>query len=460
MANAGQTHGKTSGTKVATTQSYVRDFIKLFPNSSNGEFTDIKNLINRIIFKENIRQGSVICEIDVLDGLNMLETFKLSGGEKVEIQISQDSPLEKHTLRRTFFVSDIINHVKPRPGYQTYQLICISEYAYLNNLIRLDRDFQGSPGKLIKNILSRDLQVDDNDINVVNTSSGSIMQGIYPRLKPLDAINWLNRNSFDENTPFYFYDTLHKGITFNSLKEMIAEESDIEYIHKPFFKIFKNEEEEFKDSRKRIRKLSSNLGMSKFNQAGKGSYSSSLTSIDIATKKVVEDFEYRYNDDFAIKDHKIENVKRKANKPFSTETKFLDKELNNFPQARRYNISLNSLAFDKKNYHDHVPTFIQKSEAIKNGFDYMSMELLLNGDFRLHCGKMASVIIPKSTSKGLTKSSKEVDEVLSGSYMVTNIIHEFNLDEYIMNVVMKKDSTLMNLEGAIDFNIGVTDKIE
>ena len=45
MANAGQTHGKTSGTKVATTQSYVRDFIRLFPNSSNGEFTDIKNVL-------------------------------------------------------------------------------------------------------------------------------------------------------------------------------------------------------------------------------------------------------------------------------------------------------------------------------------------------------------------------------------------------------------------------------
>tara|TARA_B100001093_G_scaffold244275_1_gene233902 strand:+ start:2581 stop:3957 length:1377 start_codon:yes stop_codon:yes gene_type:complete len=455
----GQTHGKTSGFKVATTQSYVRDFVKLFPNSAGDEFTDIKQLINRIIFKENIRQGSIICEIDVLDGLNMLETFKLSGGEKVEIQLSQNTPLGNNKLRKTFFVSDIINHTKPRPGYQTYQLICISEYAYLNNLIRLDRDFSGSPGSLIKNILKKDLRVKDEDIFKCNTESGSIIQGIYPKLKPLDAINWLKRNAFDENTPFYFYDTLHKGLILNSLKELINEDSDIEYIHKPYFGLFKNEEEEFVDSRKRVRKLSSNLGMSKFNQAGKGSYSSSLTSIDIATKTVVENFDYRYNDDFAIKEHKLEGKTRAGNKPFSSETKFLDRELNNFPQSRRFNLSLNSLAFDKKNYHDHVPLFIQKSEAIKNGFDYMSLELILNGDFRLHCGKMVSIIIPKATSKGLTKSNKEIDEVLSGSYIVTNIIHEFNMDEYVMNAELKKDSTLISLEGSINFKLGVTDEI-
>ena len=89
----------------------------------------------------------------------------------------------------------------------------------------------------------------------------------------------------------------------------------------------------------------------------------------------------------------------------------------------------------------------------------MSLELILNGDFRLHCGKMVSIIIPKATSKGLTKSNKEIDEVLSGSYIVTNIIHEFNMDEYVMNAELKKDSTLISLEGSINFKLGVTDEI-
>ena len=59
-------------------------------------------------------------------------------------------------------------------------------------------------------------------------------------------------------------------------------------------------------------------------------------------------------------------------------SKFNDRELNNFTKAREYNISLNSLSFDKKNYHDHIPKFIQKSEAIKNGFDYITLNLDIN----------------------------------------------------------------------------------
>ena len=452
-----QSSGKSSGGVVATTQSYVRDHVKLFANSSGENFTDIKALVNRIIFTENITQASVICTIDILDGVNLFETFKLSGGEKVEIQLSQNTPLGRNQINREFYVSDIVNHTKPKMGYQTYQLICITKYAYLNNLIRIDRDFSNSPGKLIKDIIKKDLRVDDKDIFSLNTSTGTVMQGIYPGLKPLEAINWLKRNAFDESTPFYFFDTLHKGLVLESLKELTLKDTDIEYDQRPFFDTFKNQKEEFLDSRRRIRKLSSELGLSKFNQAEQGVYSSSLMSIDIATKTVVESNDYRYNDDFIIKDHVIEGNKIKAKKTFSSEVKFNDREFNNFPQSREYNISLNSLAFDKKNYHDHIPNFIQKSDAIKNGLNYITLNLDVNGDFRLHSGKMISVIIPKATAARLTKTNDQIDRQLSGSYIVTSITHEFNLNEYTMSLEIKKDSTMLTLDGPIDLRQAVKD---
>ena len=453
----GQSSGKSSQGIVATTQSYVRDHIKLFANSSNDEFTDIKELVNRIIFEENIDQSSVICTIDVLDGVNLFETFKLSGGEKVEIQLSQNTPFGRNVLNRTFYVSDIVNHTKPSMGYETYQLICITKFAFLNNLLKLERDFSNSPGKLIKDIVKKDLRVDDKEIFKMNTSTGTVMQGIYPGVSPFDAINWLQRNSFDESTPFYFYDTLHKGLILESLKELTLEESDVEYIHAPYFSNFKNPEEEFKDSRKRIKKLSSDFDMSKFNQAEMGCFSSSLMSIDIATKTVVESQDYRYNDDFIIKNHIVDGNKKPANKPFSSEIKFNDRELNNFTKAREYNISLNSLSFDKKNYHDHIPKFIQKSEAIKNGLDYITLNLDVNGDFRLYSGKMISIVVPKPSASQLIKRG-EIDNQLSGSYIVTAITHEFNLDEYAISIEIKKDSTMLTLDGPINFRESVQDE--
>ena len=79
-----QTSGKSAGGVVATTQSYVRDHVRLYANSSDNNFTDIKALVNRIIFTENIKQASVICTIDVLDGVNLFETFKLSGVKRLK----------------------------------------------------------------------------------------------------------------------------------------------------------------------------------------------------------------------------------------------------------------------------------------------------------------------------------------------------------------------------------------
>lgn len=454
---SGQTSGKSSNGIVATTQSYVRDFVKLYSNSSNNEFTDIQSLVNRIVFTENIRQASVMCTIDVLDGVNLFETFKLSGGEKVEIQLSQNTPFGRNVLNRTFYVSDIINHTKPSTGYETYQLVCITEYAFLNNLIKLDRDFSNSPGKLIKDIIKKDLRVDDKEIFKLNTNTGTVMQGIYPGLSPFEAINWLKRNAFDGSTPFYFYDTLHKGLVLESLKELVSIETDLAYDQKPYFKNFKDMEEEFRDSRRRIKKLSSNLDISKFNSASKGSYSSSLMSIDIATKKVVENKDYRYNDDFLIRNHVVDGNKKPANKPFSDETKFNDRQLNNFPQSREYNISLNSLAFDKNNYHNHIPDFIQKSDARKNGLDYITLDLDINGDFRMTAGRMVSILIPKPTAAGFTSTNQEIDKQLSGSYLVTAVTHEFNLEEYTISMEVKKDSTLLDLEGPVNFRDAVKD---
>ena len=145
-------------------------------------------------------------------------------------------------------------------------------------------------------------------------------------------------------------------------------------------------------------------------------------------------------------------------KSFSSETKFNDRELNNFPKSREFNISLNSLAFDKKNYHDHIPNFIQKSEAIKHGLDYITLNIDVNGDSRLHSGKMISILIPKPTAAGLTKNTQEIDKQLSGSYIVTAVTHEFNLEEYTMSIEIKKDSTILSLEGPINLRDAVKDE--
>ena len=447
-----QDHGKFRNGVVLTSQSYVRKYVKLYP--TNGSFVDIKDLVGNINFSEALDQASVICTLDILDGIDMLETLKINGSEKIEISIQQKTPLgQTNKINKTFYVSDVINHSRSRPGVQTYQLVCISEMTYLNSFLRIKDKFAGSPGNLIQTILKSRLGVSDDDIYNINTDSGAVLKGVYPNLRPLNAIHWLCRNAFEDSTPFYFFDTLQKGIIFDSLKSLVGdEEPEITYEQRPFFKNYTNDVEEFEDSRKRIRKISSDLGMSKYNQGADGTYASTLTSIDISTKEVIEDEPYQYKDNFLIKKH----GKKNANAPFPKDKTFLSRTLENFTDARKFHLSLNSLAFGAgtNNYHNHISKFIQKSESIKNGFDFINLNMDVNGDFRLHSGMLVNVKIGKATAKEIAfrnGNTDELDNNLSGNYIVYAINHDFGSKEYVMDVLLKKDSSAIDLNEEVQY---------
>ena len=72
-------------------------------------------------------------------------------------------------------------------------------------------------------------------------------------------------------------------------------------------------------------------------------------------------------------------------------------------------------------------------------------------------GRMVSILIAKPTAAGFTSTNQEIDKQLSGSYLVTAVTHEFNLEEYTISMEVKKDSTILDLEGPVNFRDAVKD---
>ena len=230
---------------------YKRDHIRLYPNgnydpsatlgTNTTKFVDIQKLVTDISITESLHQHSIMATMNIMDGLNLLEDLQLEGDEFIEMQLSQETPEGKQRFKHVFVISDILNYVRPKPGVQTYQLICVSEHAYLNQLMRLNRKFEGNIGKLVKDILTSDLK-QDQKIGEISQSTQTI-KGIYPSLRPINAIRWLSRNAVDNGHPFYFYETLrHKDnkvsngkIYFKSLKELATAQVIAEYEQKPFY---------------------------------------------------------------------------------------------------------------------------------------------------------------------------------------------------------------------------------
>ena len=440
---------------------YKRDYIKLYPNgnydpsagskSNTTKFIDIKQLVTDISITESLHQHSLMCTMSVLDGLNMLEDLQLEGDEFIEMQLSQETPEGKQRFKHVFVISDILNYVRPKPGVQTYQLICVSEHAYLNQLMRLNRKFEGNIGKLVQDIVTSDLKQDQN-IGEISQSSQTI-KGIYPSLRPINAIRWLTRNAVDNGHPFYFYETLrHRDnkvsngkIYFKSLKELATAEVVADYEQKPFFNdINPMDEKDQLEQRKKILSISTPTETSMFNQLKKGVYGSTLSSIDISTKEYVIDKEYRYDDSFILTDNKFRSYKK--------EKKFLEKGLEEFVGARDYNASLNSLSFESfQNYHDAMPENIQNASSKTASMEASQINVNVCGDPRITAGAKIRLKIPKSLDAELNKNNKSIDQNKSGVYIVYDIEHKFNYDqEYTMNLLCKKDTSNLDYDKEVE----------
>jgi len=440
---------------------YKRDHIRLYPNgnydpsatlgTNTTKFVDIQKLVTDISITESLHQHSIMCTMNVMDGLNMLEDLQLEGDEFIEMQLSQETPEGKQRFKHGFVISDILNYVRPKPGVQTYQLICVSEHAYLNQLMRLNRKFEGNIGKLVKDILTSDLK-QDQKIGEISQSTHTI-KGIYPSLRPINAIRWLSRNAVDNGHPFYFYETLrHKDnkvsngkIYFKSLKELATAQVIAEYEQKPFYNdINPMDKKDQEEQRKKLLSISTPTETSMFNQLKKGAYGSTLSSIDIATKTIVIDKEYRYDDSFVIADNKYRSFKK--------EKKFLEKGLEEFIGARDYNASLNSLSFSGySNYHDAMSENIQNASSKTASMEASQINVNVCGDPRITAGAKIRLKIPKSLDAELNKSGKSIDQNKSGVYIVYDIEHKFNYDqEYSMNLLCKKDTSNIDYDKEVE----------
>ena len=317
---------------------------------------------------------------------------------------------------------------------QTYQLKCFSEHVYNNNLTLLQRTFQGTIGSVVDRILSADLKIEDI---TVNKSTKDLVKGIFPKLKPLAAVQWLMRNSFSDGTPYYFYETASNGIIFESLKELADQEPFEEYRYTPYSAALINPEtdEGYEDDRTTIKRFSSNYNVSKLMSSIEGAYGSTLHTIDISNKKYVKTvFDY----DTHIK------VKLNKHKPFSDKALFLNRKLTEHISAKNYFLSLNTGAFDKhSNYHQPGGDIdLLKSRSHLENLNYMQHEIVIPGDFNLEVGKLLKLRIAKPQEE---QSKDNIDKIQSGIYLVTAIQHIFG-EKFTQKVLIQKDSSEVNLD--------------
>jgi hypothetical protein len=423
------------GTSNALPSAYeVRECI-VYANS--GKEYNITDLVGTIEISESLNTETIDVEIGIVDGIQFLENAIISGNEKLSLKIVHKSfgkdEKEKKKYDLNLRIAEIGRFVRSKPGTQSYFLICFSEHMYTNAIKKLIRPFEGSIGSIISNICKKDLKIEK--IEKINTETKGIIKGIFPRLSPLDAITWLNRNAFDGQTPFYFTDTLAKGIIYDSYKSICDSPVFKEYTM-GLIETKTGTEEHYEAMSKQVIKLSSPMQMSSIVNLNDGAYASTLHTLDMSTKKYNKFF-FDYN----VKNPKMLN----KNKPFSDKTEIDGIKYNQTKDSKHYFVSTNKNSFEGAfdTYQDpSVPTILE-AQATNSNIQTSSQTITVLGDFDMTPGKKITLIIPKSMG---VDASGTRDKLIGGNYIVTDITHQF-YEEYQMILEIKKDSSVIDMSG-------------
>ena len=443
------------GTAGATPGSYILSECTL--TASDGATFDIKALITEITITESIYTSSIDAEMVIMDGVNLFESAKLNGDEKIDLLIKRQDLDTKDTEnhKHTFYISEIINFARKKNGSSSYVFRMLSKHAYVNNSKTLDQFKEGTIGSIIKGICTSDLRIPLKELDV-NASTYKNIKCIIPKLRPLAAIKWLNSNAFTTTgAPFYFYETLKGKVKYKSYEDFADSDVVATYVHSPILKSTIGSKEYFTETSRRINKLSSELNLSKYVASGEGAFASTTRSIDIATKTYnVKGQQYNYK---GVK--KLNGFdpypKRNNNDQYGGQP--IDK----IASGKNYFISNNSLAYGAGQFNFQNPSIesMGKCQAYLSTEDTIVHDIQIAGNFNLESGQLIKIQVNKTSAAD--NESDPIDKMQSGKYLVASIIHKF-ADEYTLQVEIKSNSFNSDLNDVLTLEgtKGATEVIE
>jgi hypothetical protein len=187
---------------------------------------------------------------------------------------------------------------------------------------------------------------------------------------------------------YFFYETTQNGITLDSYKHLLDQDVFHTYDNIPNFKNTARDklEDLYEEERSKIKKVNSQMNISKFKGLSAGAYGSQLHKIDIYDKKVEAPIKYRYKAPYKLN----------ANAPITTDMKIANTTLTQIDEAKNYFISYNSGSYSNfENYHSPTDQSILKAEAYHHNLDSIIQEITIPGDFDLESGNLIELSIQK-----------------------------------------------------------------
>jgi hypothetical protein len=136
--------------------------------NSGGATRDIRNLLESFAITEELFSPVVTFNGLFRDDKNFFSDFSISGQEIIDVNISKtittglnekgetasSTNSTTNEIKLKFYVKEYPNYTRTLdfPSVQTYSVIAISDFAYINNLKKISKSIKGNVAKNIQDI--------------------------------------------------------------------------------------------------------------------------------------------------------------------------------------------------------------------------------------------------------------------------------------------------------------------
>lgn len=383
-------------------------------NSSGSKSEKIAFQVMSFLIEEDITSSYVEAQINVLDGIGLINTFPIVGEEKINISFTKYTGNKKESLTYTLMVYAVENlSINTQNNVQAYMLKAISEEVLISGSTLSQKAYNSSYEDMIQDILSTDIKT-SKPVNLQKTNG--VHQIIIPYKKPLAAIDMVRKRATSSKhsySPMVFFET-KKGYQFRDLVSMYEDRKPTAPVFQYYNTFITNKDvnrEAFS-----IINFSAPEKHNSFDMIDRGSVSSEINEFDLITKSMLT---YRHDLPSKISSFNF------FNKSPSRSPAFVDKYNGNIPAVSIF------MPIDSTKPKMFIDQFNERRAYLNMIMqNYSKLETI--GSLEMQAGDIVDLRFNMQTivveaQNGQKNNARKPDDSLSGLYMIKKLIHEVTM---------------------------------
>lgn len=444
-----------------------------------GEEYPLKDFIVELSVFEDMFSNTMSATIIMSDGLNLVGTLPITGGEIINISYTVPGFEDSQIFGRAFYVFAVRDRFPSSTDrQQMYMLSMMSLEAAVDSVTVVSKKYTGKPSEIAKEIFDEYLSMprlwskeyempagisDEETLTrpswkksvpqqnrtslqlMPNSDSKNKVTWVVPMWSPLKCINWLANRHIDEgnNAPNTLAWESSQQFYFSSVEGLFKAQEDVNE-RKIYYYGFDDSmielitksnpvKNKLIEGYKKVEDVTIPTNYDILRSQEMGHYSSTMHVFDVVTKKY-DEYVFDYINNYS----QYEHLHGKTNPTFPSQ------------QLRNVHSYVTFRPKHKKIFNDFEdPKFedwVLQRTSLLYDISNLKIEITVPGLAGTQAGEVVQFYYPKMAAKGRDENVENlIDRYLSGSYLVTAVRHIIARDRYTMKLEMVKESLATGL---------------